>query len=75
MCSSDLPVERYVTPEEFNRYREIGLEKGFMEVPSGPMVRSSYRADRVFDKNNLGLAVPEVPTPDQAMQIPVKAVD
>ena len=30
-----LPVERYVTPEEFNRYREIGLEKGFMEVPSG----------------------------------------
>ncbi|MGF2736456.1 lipoyl synthase [Marinobacter sp. DUT-1] len=70
-----LPVERYVTPEEFNRYREIGLEKGFMEVPSGPMVRSSYRADKVFDKNNLGLAVPEVPKPDNAMQIPVKAVD
>ncbi|MHA7853517.1 lipoyl synthase [Marinobacter shengliensis] len=69
-----LPVERYVTPEEFNRYREIGLEKGFMEVPSGPMVRSSYRADRVFDKNNLGLAVPEVPA-SNAMQIPVKAVD
>ena len=70
-----LPVERYVTPEEFNRYRDIGLEKGFMEVPSGPMVRSSYRADRVFDKNNLGLSVPEVPVPDKAMQIPVKAVD
>ncbi|TVT32199.1 lipoyl synthase [Marinobacter vinifirmus] len=69
-----LPVERYVTPEEFNHYREIGLEKGFMEVPSGPMVRSSYRADRVFDKNNLGLAVPEVPA-SNAMQIPVKAVD
>ncbi|MGC8121347.1 lipoyl synthase [Marinobacter sp. VGCF2001] len=70
-----LPVERYVTPEEFNRYRDIGLEKGFMEVPSGPMVRSSYRADRVFDKNNLGLSVPEVPAPDNAMQIPVKAID
>ncbi len=70
-----LPVERYVTPEEFNRYREIGLEKGFMVVPSGPMVRSSYRADRVFDKNNLGLAVPDVPKPSQAMQIPVKAID
>lgn len=70
-----LPVERYVTPEEFNRYRELGLEKGFMEVPSGPMVRSSYRADKVFDQNNLGLAVPDVPQASNAMQIPVKAVD
>ena len=58
-----------------NRYREIGLEKGFMEVPSGPMVRSSYRADRVFEKNNLGLAVPDVPASSNAQQIPVKAVD
>ncbi|MCH4563794.1 MULTISPECIES: lipoyl synthase [Halomonas] len=57
-----LPVERWVTPEEFDRYRRLGLEKGFMEVPSGPLVRSSYRADRVFEKNNLGLAAPaEVP--------------
>ena len=70
-----LPVDRYVTPEEFNRFRDIGLEKGFMEVPSGPMVRSSYRADKVFDKNNLGLAVPEVPEASSATQIPVKAVD
>ena len=70
-----LPVEQYVTPEDFNRYREIGLEKGFMEVPSGPMVRSSYRADRVFEKNNLGLAVPDVPASSNAQQIPVKAVD
>ena len=45
-----LPVERYVTPEEFNRYRDLGLEKGFLEVPSGPMVRSSYRAERVLEK-------------------------
>lgn len=50
-----LPVERWVTPEEFMCYREIGLEMGFMEVPSGPLVRSSYRADKVFEKNNLGL--------------------
>lgn len=69
-----LPVERYVTPEEFSRYREIGLAKGFMEVPSGPMVRSSYRADRVFEKNNLGLAVPVVPD-TAAGQIPVRQVD
>lgn len=50
-----LPVERYVTPEQFNRYREIGLAKGFLEVVSGPLVRSSYRADRVLEKNNVGL--------------------
>ncbi|EWG98488.1 radical SAM protein [Halomonas sp. BC04] len=57
-----LPVERWVTPREFERYRQLGLEKGFLEVASGPLVRSSYRADQVFEKNNLGLAAPaEVP--------------
>jgi len=50
-----LPVERYVTPEEFTELREIGLQKGFYEVASGPLVRSSYRADRVFKRNNLDL--------------------
>lgn len=50
-----LPVERYVSPEEFSRYREWGLELGFLEVVSGPLVRSSYRADQVFAKNNCGL--------------------
>lgn len=50
-----LPVERYVHPDEFKALREIGLAKGFFEVASGPMVRSSYRADRVFAKDNLGL--------------------
>ncbi|RDI96129.1 lipoyl synthase [Meiothermus sp. QL-1] len=43
-----LPVERYVTPEEFARYRDWGYEAGFMEVFSGPLVRSSYRAEKVF---------------------------
>lgn len=51
-----LSVERFVTPEEFERYRHIGLQKGFLEVASGPMVRSSYRADRVFKRNNLDMA-------------------
>lgn len=51
-----LPVERYVTPEQFNTYRQWGLERGFLEVVSGALVRSSYRADRVFDKNNAGLS-------------------
>jgi len=50
-----LPVMRYVTPEEFDRYRRLGLERGFLEVVAGPLVRSSYRADRVFDRNNVGL--------------------
>ena len=50
-----LPVERWVTPKEFDRYREIGLKKGFLEVVSGPMVRSSYRAEKVLEKNNAGL--------------------
>jgi len=50
-----LPVERWVTPAEFDRYREIGLAKGFLEVVSGPMVRSSYRAERALEKNNAGL--------------------
>ena len=48
-------MERWVTPQEFDRYREIGLELGFMEVASGPLVRSSYRADRILEQNNLGL--------------------
>ncbi len=50
-----LPIARYVTPEEFTSLREIGLKKGFFEVASGPLVRSSYRADRVFKRDNLGL--------------------
>ena len=52
-----LPVERYVTPDEFEAYRREGLEKGFLEVVAGPLVRSSYRADRVLDGNNVGIAV------------------
>ena len=51
-----LPVERYVTPDEFNAYRAEGLERGFVEVVAGPMVRSSYRAEQVLQKNNVGLA-------------------
>ncbi len=50
-----LAIEEYVTPEQFDRYRDIGLSKGFLEVVSGPMVRSSYRAEQVLEKNNVGL--------------------
>jgi lipoic acid synthetase len=50
-----LPVERFVSPDEFDALRQEGLQRGFMEVVAGPLVRSSYRADRVFDKNNAGI--------------------
>ena len=50
-----LPVERWVHPDQFAAYREYGLNLGFIEVAAGPMVRSSYRADRILEKNNLGL--------------------
>ena len=40
-----LPVDRYVTPEEFDLLAEYGYEIGFDNVASGPMVRSSYHAD------------------------------
>ena len=49
------PIARYVSPEEFERYRQWGLEKGFFEVVSGVFVRSSYRAEQVLAKNNVGL--------------------
>ena len=42
----NLEVKEYVTPGTFDEYRRIGLEKGFRHVESGPLVRSSYHAER-----------------------------
>ena len=50
-----LPVQRFVTPDEFRAYRDLALGKGFVEAVSGALVRSSYRAERVLEHNNLGL--------------------
>jgi lipoate-protein ligase B len=50
-----LPVQRFVTPAEFDRYREWALAKGFRECVSGPLVRSSYRAEQALNGNNAGL--------------------
>jgi lipoic acid synthetase len=41
-----LPVQDFITPEQFEKYREIGLEMGFRYVESGPLVRSSYHAEK-----------------------------
>ncbi len=40
------PVAAYVTPDQFKRYEETGLAKGFTQVESGPLVRSSYHAEK-----------------------------
>ena len=50
-----LPVARWIKPSEFNELRDIGIKRGFLEVVSGPMVRSSYRAEQALEKNNAGL--------------------
>lgn len=41
-----LPVARFVHPDEFKSYREFALDKGFRFVESGPLVRSSYHAEK-----------------------------
>ena len=49
-----LPVQRFVHPDEFNDLREIGYEMGFDYVESGPLVRSSYHAEKhIFSGRNL----------------------
>jgi lipoic acid synthetase len=53
--SNHLAVERFVTPQEFDRYREWALALGFLECVSGPLVRSSYRAERALQRNNAGI--------------------
>jgi lipoic acid synthetase len=44
-----LPIDRYVTPEEFDEFGRIAEELGFKAVASGPLVRSSYHADKQVD--------------------------
>ena len=43
------PVDRYVTPDEFEEYRRLALARGFLMVASSPLTRSSYHADRDFE--------------------------
>jgi lipoic acid synthetase len=50
-----LDIERFVTPQEFDEYREWALSLGFLECVSGPLVRSSYRAEQALARNNAGL--------------------
>ena len=45
-----LPVERYIPPEEFEKWRKKAVKIGFVEVASGPFVRSSYHAKELFQE-------------------------
>jgi lipoic acid synthetase len=53
--ANHLPVERFVAPEEFQALRAAALGLGFLECVAGPLVRSSYRAERALERNNAGL--------------------
>ena len=43
--TSHIPVVEYITPEQFDEYKEIALDMGFKRVASAPLVRSSYYAE------------------------------
>ena len=52
--SKHLPVERYISPEEFEQYKIIAEAAGFRHVQSAPFVRSSYHAE-AFEHNTVTL--------------------
>lgn len=54
--ANHLPVREYIHPDQFAAYRDEGLARGFLEVVAGPLVRSSYRAERALEGNNVGLS-------------------
>src|SRR6188768_86517 len=56
-----LEVQRFVTPAQFDEYRGWALAKGFRECVSGPLVRSSYRAEQALAGNNAGLRNGDTP--------------
>ena len=53
--SNHLPVERFVTPAEFDTTARPRWRTGFLECVAGPLVRSSYRAEQALAGNNAGL--------------------
>lgn len=48
-----LKVDKYVTPDEFDMWRQRALDMGFLYCASGPLVRSSYKAGEAFIENVL----------------------
>jgi lipoic acid synthetase len=56
-----LEVQRFVTPAQFDQYRDWALTKGFRECVAGPLVRSSYRAEQALAGNNAGIRNGDTP--------------
>ncbi len=56
-----LPVQRYWKPEEFQQLKEMALDKGFIHVEAGPMVRSSYHAGEQFEAYERALQMKQEP--------------
>ncbi len=54
-----LPVKRFVTPEEFEEYKEIGEGMGFRGIASGPFVRSSYKAEELITTKARKTSLPQ----------------
>ena len=52
-----MKVDRYVEPSEFDRWKEIADEMGFLYVASGPLVRSSYKVSKGVDEYTPGVIV------------------
>ena len=50
-----IPVAVYITPEQFEQYRKTGCETGFDHIESGPLVRSSYMAEKSFLRSKIKL--------------------
>ena len=51
-----VPVERYVHPDEFEYWRNYAINRNFKYIESGPLVRSSYHADKQVDEATLRIA-------------------
>jgi lipoic acid synthetase len=57
-----LPVDRYVTPEQFDRWDREARALGFRAVASGPLVRSSYRAGQLLAEAQTGVRIQDQPS-------------
>ena len=53
--TKNIEVQEFVAPNQFQKYKEIGLKLGFDQVESGALVRSSYMAEKTFIESKLGL--------------------
>jgi lipoic acid synthetase len=62
-----LPVDRFVTPEQFEKWGDEAREMGFRAVAAGPLVRSSYRAGLLLEEAQLKASESEPQAPERAL--------